>query len=81
MGRMENTSPCVGVATFTDAVEGEGRMVQGGSGVWECGGDGVWEIGEMYGAEIVAGGSCPPYVLSILNSQFSILNSQFSILN
>jgi hypothetical protein len=36
MGRMENTSPRVGVATFTDAVEGEGKVVQGGS-VWEMG--------------------------------------------
>jgi hypothetical protein len=38
MGSMKNTRTSVSVATFTDAVEGEGLVVQGGSvGDWEIG--------------------------------------------
>jgi hypothetical protein len=40
MGSMKNTRTSVSVATFTDAVEGEGWVVQGGSGSV-----GVWGMG------------------------------------
>jgi hypothetical protein len=61
---MENTRTSVSVATFTDAVEGEGFVVQAGSVGMEDGGWGVWSAAEIL--------PTPPWRAPLLGGDFLV---------